>query len=486
MSVDKALTSPGPHHSATRARRPTVEASPPNRSSAVYHAAVIQRPIGFEAQYSLVLSPRHLHLDGRAKRLASLELPRDLEPPRSFHWSADAVSEATVLRGPLTAAQQPWVVSDLDRRFRDAPAYRHSPALSNSEVGVWQLEVATEPLPPDFSNECFVERCTALYETSLRGLLERGIAGPFPGSKASQMGIREQINIELWRSGDAAPLWRQLGHLGLGLAVQLAQPPPEDPALAILHENLRKKIGKTARNRVFCDIFSNGWRLVHASLQGRLRPRTLQRWMSRRGVIALLAACFDHSYCHWYVHGFVPLSPDDLLKAADELPLLRKLECFTPIPETLTGVPFPPDDPGWRAAHNLAFHRASLGDFTDLGRLERAARAAFYGEPSTESGLVRLPLFHPRKSWTPGRAWIELRHVHDLKLRRLPSWPYRSRVFHLSGERRVSVHEIGHLLALGRDIQRFLHIALETGRHLDLLQPKSWSETAASIRSDHA
>ena len=88
-----------------------------------------------------------------------------------------------------------------------------------------------------------------------------------------------------------------------------------------------------------------------------------------------------------------------------------------------------------------------------------------------------------RKSWSPGKAWIELRHVHDLKQGDASPWPCRRQVFELSRGRRVVVHRLVHLLALGRDVQRFLHLARETGRRLDLLRPASWSETAQEVRA---
>jgi len=333
------------------------------------------------------------------------------------------------------------------------------------------LELQSEPLERSVSERQVLADVRSLYERSLPELLRKRRVFSFTPDK--QQRIKEQINIEIdneeW-SVRRDPL-QKLSFLAAGmyLLTRLYRKLNlDDPSVLGLIEHLDEDISANVRDLSTFDLFSNYRMLLDGFLFGtgwpeRFSARRLAHIVGSRAHNLILASCYDNNRCFFYVHGTAELSSDDLKQVSPrDFKLFRQLGIDSAFIDVMTGSEQPHLDPN--RVDGLDFIREGLGVFTNLPRLRTLVNGSLFGGP-LPSRPVGIPMFHLRKTLTPGCVYIEFRNLHPMKFKGLDRYPAQFLMVDAPNGS-LNVVYLAHLMPLARDLGRLMDICMHAGAEL--------------------
>ena len=442
----------------------------------MYNRALRVGRIGYEVQYRLLVDPWFLIFDRKAKKLGTqLDYERcrlETEMPRHWRWVADPTSGIYYLDDKVEAKGriERWFIADHHQRFKDSVGYNSYRTYPESKRVFYQLELVSEPIDQTYDVQAYHRDVWRIYNKNLVEMLEMGIVGCFPGTEEKQLGIVEQINLELhndqWRH-TIEPTRKMMSlALGLFLLTRYREQLTTEPHMAVLLEHFDTQTATNATLLARYDLISNVRLLLDAWLSGHCRQLTwrwFRRWLTSPVHIAVLTQCLDNLFCTYYFHGLLSVDEEQMRTLSPrDFQMWRELGIDSLFLDIFADEPQPHVKADLLEKYRVDFLKQSLEYFCPMSEIRQFVRATVLGQGQPRVPRITLPLFHLRKNLSPGCIYLELRDVEALKLKGHARYRYAYKELETRhGD--VRVVGIRHLHQLGLDIAELFEIAIVAG-----------------------
>ncbi|MBT3218348.1 MAG: hypothetical protein HN348_04600 [Proteobacteria bacterium] len=442
----------------------------------MYNRALRVGRVGYEVQYRLLVDPWFLIFDRQAKKLGTkLDFDRcrlEHDMPRRWTWVADPTSGTCYIDDdePARGRLERWFISDHHQRFKDSVGYNSYRTYPESKRVFYQLELVSEPLEQTYDVRAYHRDVRRIYNRNLVEMLDMGVAGCFPGTEDKQLGIVEQINLELhneqWRHNVDPTRKMMCLALGLFLLTRYREQLETEPHMALLLEHFDTQTALNTTLVARYDLISNVRLLLDAWMAGHCQSvswRWFRRWLTSPIHIAILAQCLDNLFCTYYFHGLLTIDERQMRTLSPrDFQVWRELGIDSLFLDIFADEAQPHLKADLLEKYRFDFLKQSLEHFCPMAEIRQFVRATVLGQGQPEVPRITLPLFHLRKNLSPGCIYLELRDVEAIKLKRSGRYRYAYKELETrDGE--VRVVGIRHLHQLGLDIAELFEIAIVAG-----------------------